>query len=70
MISNNVYEELKMIKGDKSFSEILKTFLERNNIKKGSELKECLGILHKDKELEATEKTLKRGWGSWTKKYA
>ena len=70
MISNKVYEELRMIKGDKSFSDVLMGLLETNNVKKGSGLIECLGILRKDKGWGETEKILKRGWSRWTKKYA
>ena len=66
MISNEVYKELKAIKKDKSFSEILSGLLSSNNTKKGSGLKACLGLLKKDKEWEEIEKFLKRGWKNWT----
>ncbi|MBI2673071.1 antitoxin [Candidatus Woesearchaeota archaeon] len=70
MISNDVYKELKTLKRDKSFSELLKDLLNPGNVKKGSSLKDCLGLLKKDKEWEEIEKDIKRGWKSWSKKYA
>lgn len=70
MISNKTYEDLKSLKGDKSFSELLNNLLFLNNTNKGSELKECLGSIKKDKEWKETKKTLKKGWKNWTKKYA
>lgn len=69
MISNKIYEELKILKGDMSFSEVLSDLLNPNNAKKGSGLRLCLGILKKDEEWKKIEKTLKRGWKDWTKKY-
>lgn len=37
--------------------------------KKGSGLKDCLGILKKDVEWKETKKILDKEWSSWTKKY-
>ena len=34
---------------------------------KGYGLKECLGILKKDKEWEELEKEIKRAWTNWNK---
>ena len=69
MISNEVYNELKMLKKDKSFSETLKGLMGSDSKKTGAGLKSCLGILKKDKEWEEVEKIIKRGWGDWSKKY-
>ena len=38
--------------------------------KTGDKLRLCLGILKKDKEFEAIENALERGWGGWNKRYA
>tara|TARA_Y100000034_G_scaffold133857_1_gene200676 strand:- start:5473 stop:5697 length:225 start_codon:yes stop_codon:yes gene_type:complete len=69
MISNEMYDELKLLKRDMSFTELFKNLL-NDDLKKGSGLRECLGILKKDEEWKKIEKDLKRGWKSWTKKYA
>ena len=68
MISNEVYEELTSIKKDKSYSEVIKELINKKD-KKGSKLKECLGILKKDKEWDSIEKNLKEDWKAWNKKY-
>ena len=70
MVANDVFEELKNRKGEKSFSEILRSMLRDNGEKKGEGLRECLGILKRDKEWEYIEKDLKRGWKGWNKIYA
>jgi len=36
---------------------------------KGYELRECLGILRKDREWEELEKEIKKAWKNWSKKY-
>ena len=69
MIANEVYNELKTRKKNKSFSVLLHELLHPKTMKKGKGLRECLGTLKKDKETIATEKTLKRSWKSWSKKY-
>ncbi len=69
MIANDVYEKLKTLKKDRSFSELIREKIISNEIKKGSGLRECLGTLKKDKEWEDTKKDLKKGWKNWTKKY-
>lgn len=70
MISNELYEELKKLKKEESFTELIKDLLDSKRPKKGYELRNCLGILKKDKEWEEVEKTLKKGWKKWTNKYA
>ena len=66
MISNEVYHNLKEIKHNKSFSELLKYLLEKNRIRKGADLKQCLGLIPEDKELEKLHAEAKRGWKKWT----
>lgn len=70
MISNDVYKDLKMLKGKNSFSEILKDLIKLKDVNLGAGLKDCLGLLEKDNELKEVEKTIKKGWNSWSKRYA
>ena len=70
MVSNEVYGELKSIKNSKSFSELFKELLISKEMKNGSNLKSFLGILKKDNEVANIEKSIKRGWADWKKKYA
>ncbi len=70
MVSNEVYKELKTLKNGKSFSELLKDLLNTNNVKRGEGLRNCLGILKKDKEWAEVKKDIKRGWKDWSKGYA
>lgn len=69
MVSNEVYEELKLRKEDRSFSELIVDLLQSNETKKGSGLQSCLGLLKLDKEVNNIEKTLKKGWKKWSKRY-
>lgn len=70
MVSNEAYEELKARKAERSFSEVILDMLHPKKNRTGAGLKSCLGLLKKDKESEAIEKSLKRGWKAWSKKYA
>ena len=70
MISNEAYDALKMRKAKRSFSEVIIDLLHPEKNKTGIGLTSCLGLLKKDAEFEAIEKSLKRGWGDWSKKYA
>ncbi len=70
MVSNEVYDELKAKKAKRSFSEIITDLLHTNKNKTGKGLYACLGTLKKDKEFEAIEKSMKKGWKEWSKKYA
>ena len=69
IISNEVYEELKNLKEDKSFSELFKELLKSNNVKRVSGLRDIIGIMKNDKEWEKLEKERKSAWKNWTKKY-
>ena len=70
MVSNDVYEELKHRKAHRSFSELIIDILNTKKDKTGHGLRSCLGLLHGDKEFEAAEKTLEKGWKRWNKRYA
>ncbi|MBS3146793.1 antitoxin VapB family protein [Candidatus Woesearchaeota archaeon] len=69
MISNEVYNELKGLKRDKSFSELFKDLLKSNEVKRVSGLMDCVGIMKNDKDWEKLEKERKIAWKNWTKKY-
>jgi predicted CopG family antitoxin len=70
MISNEAYEELKMRKAKRSFSELIIDLIHTKKSKTGKGLRSCLGLLKKDAEFEAIEKSLDRDWKGWNKKYA
>ena len=71
MIANTVYEELKEVKKDRSFSEVIKDLIEKSKPKTGAGLRDCLGLLHKDdKEYEKIMKELKPLYKKWTQRYA
>lgn len=69
MISNEVYNELKSLKKDKSFSELFKELLKSNEVKRVSGLREVIGIMKNDKEWDKLEKERRIAWKNWTKKY-
>ena len=70
MVSNEVYNELKMRKAKRSFSELIISLLYAKKTKTGRNLISCLGTLRKDNESEKTKKALERGWEKWNKRYA
>ncbi len=71
MISNEVYEKLKSLKGEESFSEVILQLTERKEKKTvGSLLKSCSGLLKGDKEYDKVMKDLRKGWEKWNKRYA
>ena len=72
MISNNVYEELKKLKGNenKSFSDVIIELIIKKKQKTGHELKKHFGVLKGDKEYEMLGKEIKDGWRRWQKRYA
>ncbi len=69
MISDEVYKELKNLKSDRSFSELLKDLLNPDKVKKGSGLRTCLGIIKEDRGWEEVSKGIKRGWKDWSRRY-
>ncbi len=69
MVSNEVYEQLKSRKEDRSFSELIIDLLNTKKNKTGFGLTSCLGLLKKDKETVTIEKSLEKGWKKWNKKY-
>lgn len=71
MISNDVYNELKRIKSENSFTEVIHSLMAKSKRKTGAGLKECLGLLDKnDKEYDEVMKELKGLYKKWTQKYA
>jgi len=70
MVSNDVYKELSMVKNNRSFSELFHDLLHASKLKKGSGLRECLGLLKEDKEWKEIKKGLDKGWKKWTEEYA
>ena len=69
MIANNVYEELKEVKKNRSFSETIKELIEANKRKTGKDLIKHVGII-KDNEYDKIMRELKPFYRKWTKKYA
>jgi len=69
MVSNEIYHNLKKLKYDRSFSELIKDLLDSGKSRKGSGLMTCFGSLKKDNEWKVVEKITKRGWKNWSKKY-
>ncbi len=71
MISNEVYGELKEIKKDKSFSEVIIDLMKSKRKKTVAGLKDCMGLLDKDDdEYGRIMKELRPMYKRWTKKYA
>lgn len=67
MISNETYEELKKIKGENSFSELLKELIEaKASLKTGKSIRKYFGILKSDTEFDKVKKELKKKWKDWT----
>lgn len=69
MISNQIYEELKNIKKDKSFSETIMDLVEIAKWKTGADLRKHVGILKDDKEYDKIMKELRPLYRKWTKRY-
>ena len=70
MISNQVYEELKHAKKDKSFSEAIRNLMETAKAKTGADLEKHVGVLKEDKEYDKIMGKLRPLYKKWTKKYA
>jgi len=70
MISNEIYEELKGTKGDRSFSETIKNLIEIKKWKTGADLVKHVGRLKDDKEYDRIIKELRPQYKKWTKRYA
>ena len=68
MISNEVYNELKSRKGDRSFSEVIKENLYMKRVKTGRDLLPYAGILEGDKEYDLIMEENKKMWKAWTNK--
>ena len=71
MIANKVYEDLKQMKEDQSFSDAIRALMERKNSKTGGNLRACLGRLERtDTEYERSRKVLRKEYAKWNKRYA
>ncbi len=70
MVSNEVYEELKHAKKDRSFSEVIIDLMDTAKRKTGADLIKHVGVLKDDKEYEKIMKELKPLYRKWTKRYA
>ena len=71
MIANDIYTELKAMKGEASFTELIRGLVESaNEHSKGNELVKFLGVLRGDKEYPAILKEVRKEWTAWSKKYA
>lgn len=72
MVSNPVYNELKIIKEreNKSYSEVILESLHKPRLKTGEGLRECLGLFKDDKEYDKVLKESRKMWAKWTKRYA
>lgn len=71
MIGNELYHRLRRMKHDKSFTELIKSLLDKKDDKTGAGLHECAGLL--EKEDVSSENALNESRGAfkrWTKKYA
>ncbi len=70
MVSNEAYEELKKLKEDKSFSEVIIHLIKERKQKTGYDLKKHFGVLKGDKEYDILKKEIKAGWRKWQRRYA
>jgi len=71
MVSNEAYSELKEIKKDRSFSEVIIDLMKSKRKKTVAGLKDCMGLLDKDDdEYGRIMKELRPMYKRWTKKYA
>ena len=68
MVSNDVYNELKVLKESKnvSFSELISGLIESKSYK-GENLKKFLGLLKGDKEYDKLIVKLNEEWPAWQK---
>ena len=69
MISNEVYDTLKKIKGEDSFSKVISNLLDKRK-NSGKNIAKYYGVLKGDKEYGLIMKDLRKKWGEWTQKYA
>ena len=69
MISNDVYTELKRVKGEDSFGQVISELLSKRK-NTGKNIAKYYGVLKGDKEYGRIMKDLRKKWGEWTQKYA
>ena len=71
MISNLLYKELKHMKGSDSFTDLIKSLVDKNKDEKlGKNIFPFFGALKNDKEYNKIMKDLEKSWSNWSKKYA
>ena len=71
MIGNDVYGRLSQMKQGKSYTEVIRSLLNRKEDKTGKGLKECAGLLNKhDHASEQALKESRKAFGQWNRKYA
>lgn len=71
MVSNKVYEEMKKIKGEKSFSEVIAEALENSKRKTvGNIIMKYGGMLKGDTEYDEIRKWSRKRWKEWQDKSA
>ncbi len=70
MVSNKVYEEMKRVKGERSFSEVIIEALEATKPKKtiGELIRKHAGALKGDTEYDGLMKWSKKRWKEWQDK--
>lgn len=72
VVSDKVYAKLKSEKERKSknYNELIDSLIPEEKPKTLSGLKKFFGILKGDREYRVLMKESRKGWGTWTKKYA
>lgn len=70
MISNHLYEELKRMKRQESFTQFIHKILEKTRERKTiKNVFKFFGALEGDTEYPEIQKNLKKEWAAWSKKY-
>ncbi|MFH1071904.1 MAG: antitoxin VapB family protein [Nanoarchaeota archaeon] len=70
MISNDVYDKLKKIKGENSFSEVIQKLLAGKRTDQFDRLKRHFGTFKGDKEFDKVMRDVRKEWKAWSRKYA
>jgi len=68
MVSNELYNNLKKIKKDKSFTVVISNLLHEKK-RLGKDLFRFWGALEGETEYDKVMKDLNKMWASWSKKY-
>ena len=71
MIADDLYNDLKAIKGERSFSELIRGAVFKKKKKTlGNLIEKHAGALKGDKEYDKVLKDVRKEWRKWTEKYA